>query len=304
MRARRPLPSAAFTLVEMLVVIVIIAILAAFLLPAVNRVRINALNSRIAVEAKNLERSVEAYREKYGDYPPNFIDRDLVRRHIYSAWPNIEDQEFQLAESVFWTPRGVSPAEAVVFWLGGFSSNPRRPFSGKDGPFVRVQIGPNRFTLAFNPDRAPGVFEFDQSRVKEEDALARPMFRVYTPPGREEPYVYFDSRTYGLAYYWPERRLDPAAVPRRGMGIARPYLSTRPSTTSGFSFEWVNKDKFQIISAGLDGHYGSIDTNPADPLTVPRPQYPTGVNYLSPGDGDDDNITSFSEGRRLQDMKP
>ncbi len=29
----------------------------------------------------------------------------------------------------------MDPAEALVFFLGGFSSNPQRPFTGEGGPF-------------------------------------------------------------------------------------------------------------------------------------------------------------------------
>ena len=148
MRAHRPSRSAAFTLVELLVVIVIIAILAGLLVPAIGMARSAALRFRIAAEIQNLEAGFEAYKLKFTDYPPDFSDRDLVRRHIYTAWPNIDGAELTRVERVFWRypnaaagtanyhHSNVNPAEALAFWLGGFSTNPQRPFTGAGGPFV------------------------------------------------------------------------------------------------------------------------------------------------------------------------
>jgi prepilin-type N-terminal cleavage/methylation domain-containing protein len=92
----------AFTLVEMLVVIVIIAILAGLLLPAINMARNAALRGRIAIEIQQIGAGIEAYKLKFTDLPPDFSDRDLVRRHIVTAWPNIESAELIRLEPIFW----------------------------------------------------------------------------------------------------------------------------------------------------------------------------------------------------------
>ncbi|MHB8973621.1 MAG: type II secretion system protein [Pirellulaceae bacterium] len=329
MRANRQSRSAGFTLVEMLVVIVIIAILAGLLLPAVNAARYAALRARIAIEIKNMESGFEAYKIKYADYPPDFSDRDLVRRHIYMAWPNIDSAEFSRVNQVFWMYPNVpsrnpnyhlarvNPAEALVFWLGGFSSNPKRPFTGSNGPFLVNPANPDGpivdgRTLGYptfqNPERAIGAYEFDKGRLNWDEDVSDvdifddgDCFPVYAAPKKKSPYVYFDQRNYGkisqpnppIGCLYPFLQDSP-------VGWAKPYLSTRASVRPGVP-EWVNKTTFQIISAGLDDHYGSGDFL-NDPLLYPV--YPTGTNYLSPGDGDDDNITNFSEGSRLKDMKP
>lgn len=302
-RSNRP----AFTLVEMLVVIVIIAILAGLLLPAIGAARAAAQRHAIATEIHQIETGIEAYRTKYADVPPDFSDRDLVRRHIYTAWPNIDGAEVARVEAVFWVNPAaapsdanyhasrVNPAEALVFWLGGFSTNPRRPFTGAGGPFLTNNSG---VIIAQNPDRLAGGWDVDRSRLNWSDD--GDMFAVLSPPKLLAPYVYFDARTYGGV------TKPPAAVVNGyftapNMGTAKPYLSVRPSATSGYAFEWINRDSYQIISAGADNNYGS-DFFLSDHLSYPR--YPTGEYYSDATLGDNDNMTNFSEGSRLQDKRP
>jgi hypothetical protein len=218
----------------------------------------------------------------------------LVQRHILKVWPRISNEEMAAVTSLDVV---VDPAEALVFWLGGFSSDPKRPFTGTGGPFLMDGDG----NVAANPDRNEGAFSFDKARLQYDDD--GDAFPVYPPRGRTEPFVYFDARTYGGS----GPIADPPTngfYPLSGgnpKGVAKPYLSNRPDPDSPYGLEWVNDNSFQIISAGLDGNYGSAAFLSDRSLF---PQYPSGANYLSPGDGDDDNITNFSDGRTLEDMKP
>ena len=59
-----------FTLVEMLVVIAIIAILAALITPAVAGALWSARQTKIKVELDQLASGMEAFKAKYGSYPP------------------------------------------------------------------------------------------------------------------------------------------------------------------------------------------------------------------------------------------
>jgi hypothetical protein len=80
----------------------------------------------------------------------------------------------------------------------------------------------------------------------------------------------------------------------------------------------ANPKTCQIISAGLDGDFGAIDTVAAKPATanftnpsgsgttafkIYYKSYPTGIGYDTAG-ADDDNITNFCEKNGLGDAKP
>src|SRR5882724_9853983 len=93
-RSPRRSSSAGFTLVEMLVVIGIIAILAALLLPAVMSAITRARNAAIAIEINQINSAIEAYRLEKGDYPPNFRNPEIVRRHILKCYARIDPTYF------------------------------------------------------------------------------------------------------------------------------------------------------------------------------------------------------------------
>src|SRR5690606_37924765 len=58
---------------------------------------------------------------------------------------------------------GLSPQEALVFWLGGFSDDEKYPISGPGGPSYLVGQGEDWSA------RKP-LFQFDQSRLGPRDA--------------------------------------------------------------------------------------------------------------------------------------
>src|SRR5262245_2424152 len=65
------------TLTEILVVLVIVALLAATLLPALGRARAVARRTRLSADLNTISIGVEAYRSDFGDYPrPDPSDAD------------------------------------------------------------------------------------------------------------------------------------------------------------------------------------------------------------------------------------
>ncbi len=67
-----------FTLVELLTVIVIIGILVGLISAAVVSAVKKAKLARVTLEINNLDHALKAYKEKYGDYPPeNMTDNPV-----------------------------------------------------------------------------------------------------------------------------------------------------------------------------------------------------------------------------------
>src|SRR6478735_2857624 len=146
-----------FTLVEMLVVITIIGILAALLLPAVNRAIISARNASIAIEVNQLATAIESYKQDKGDYPPNFGDSQVVIRHIRKCYPKADPTYISTFVTRACT-RGQTPdlfideGESLVFWLSGTDTDPRYPFL--------TYYNPN--SLSPSPKK---YYDFDESRL-------------------------------------------------------------------------------------------------------------------------------------------
>jgi type II secretion system protein G len=258
-----------FTLVEMLVVIAIIGILAGLLIPVVMNSVNSARYGAHKLEIDTIAEAVEKYRNKYGDYPPDGSSWSVMERHLRKAFPQIIQSELDLLnpapanlpgqgwganpwtyasaqivagirndfDTTVITPtfaasdlKVMDPAEALVFFLGGFSSNPQRPFTGDGGPFVATgSSAPVPQTLQYNVSRSNPFFEFNTSRLtlksvqipggvnpasggplmglvsndeEEYQGLARDLLPVYLANSqgifKSAPIVYFDSRTYWL----------------------------------------------------------------------------------------------------------
>ncbi len=200
------------TVVELLVVIVIIGILAGLLLPAINGARKRGQITAISLEIQNLKNAVEQYKQTYGDYPPDGTNINVVLRHLRVVFPRIHPSELVFFENTIRVPDDptgstiMDPAEALCFFLGGFSEDPRYPLTGEGGPLVRVpKDNPNR--LVRNNSRENAIFDFSPERLTVLQANFTPvpnwdvnvadyLFPVYIPAHSELPYVYFDSRTY------------------------------------------------------------------------------------------------------------
>ncbi|TWT93668.1 type II secretion system protein [Neorhodopirellula pilleata] len=181
-----------FTLVEILVVIAIIGILMAILVPAVTNSIKTAKETAIRLEIDLISQALEAYKLKYGDYPPDFSDWKSVERHFRKAFPEIDDSELKLLaqythldENFDRVPltadldprsttgsfthyrQAIDAAEALVFCLGGFSQDKKHPFTGSGGPLSLI-TSPSASVVAgyglhqYNVDRDNAFMDFSE----------------------------------------------------------------------------------------------------------------------------------------------
>ena len=318
-----PRPRSGFTLVEILVVIVIISILAAISIPAITGALATARTAGMQTELASISQGIDAYKLKYGDYPPDFSSWTIVERHYRKAFPDISQSELLLlhrlidgtadtdSSQMSTNKSGAIPgnvmdrAEAVVWSLGGFSSDPQRPFTGTGGPLQFIGTSgtpgtPNPALYQYNADRDNAIVDFEASqlsvqpiptpgaplsvtnRTQSDDEAgtdsALDVFPTYILYDDASPVVYFDSRTYTAqapsgAFNGYGRPLEDGDA-----DVVRPLFSMTPNPppASGYgsasladsldAWQFVNPRTFQLLAPGLDRIYGKIaDVDGGDP---------------------------------------
>jgi prepilin-type N-terminal cleavage/methylation domain-containing protein len=303
MNRLRPKLRAGFTLVELMMVILIIGMLMALLLPAIQAARVRARQTQIKVDIDLLANALSEFKTKYGGYPQNpdpYNDPDANRSNAEVAtflrkmFPryNPTQQDINII-------RSLSEAEALVFWLGGFyngnkmvgfSADPRNPFAGIPNP---NPPGPgfDPFNTGLTVAQRIAPYDFQATRLYDADNNGFPEY--YPPsfrPNESLPYVYFGARPDGTYLgAFPQSNNETAVFNPAQVGTAVPYQFTRNGTQS---VGYVNPDGFQIICAGIDNDYGAIANAPK--------LFPHGANFFS---GDEDNMANFTGGT-LGDAKP
>jgi prepilin-type N-terminal cleavage/methylation domain-containing protein len=270
----------AFSLVELLVVIMIIAILIALIVPALNGVRRRAQVAEVTAEINKIDAAITQFKSDFGVEPPSNLVIPAVgdpwdaqsRSKVRSIWP-----QFNFATNGgFGNPAALhmNGAECLTFFLGGvpqvtptsrtvigFSKNPALPWTA---------AGTNRM----------GPFlEFEGSRLIDLDGDG--LLEYVDPiPDQRAPILYLASQ--GKHY----NRVNDAAQADDFDVHGTP---TNPLDMSSVYFDAANRPKnpngYQLISPGFDGTYGAggVYLN-GDELT--------GVRTVEA-----DNITNFANGQ-------
>jgi len=175
-----------FTLVEVLVVIMIIALLAGLLTPAVMKSMSSSRAAAVKAEIELLNTALMNYKNEYGSFPPSDM-RGLwngssantthpVYKHLQRIFPRINEPTTGGAASPYFWMAQMSPAQAMVFWLQGFFDDPQYPLT--NGSTLTASM-PRAGTSTANRKK---LFDFDESR------LYAAMGGVVTPAGNTGGY--------------------------------------------------------------------------------------------------------------------
>lgn len=330
---RRP---GGFTLTELLIVIAIIAVLASLITAAaVNALR-RARQGRITLEINQIAGALEQFKTDYGDYPPNginpsdaqnnppsgspaaLVQGDFVRMFKKAFPRNQEPPQLILALCGQNTngrpanlPNGMNAAEALYFWLGGFSSDPKFPISGPGGPsFPNNQIETlesrtvrYQFDLGrLGPRTDDGMFDASEQRFIVYDVdlngnntldageTRRINFWQYRPSGSEQPLIYVDTSRHKPYQYDPPARIGSAIFALKK--VREGFPSSGTPTVGDLTF--MDK-KFQLLHCGLDDDWGDFGvTATGDPRASLGNQavFPVGP-FIGPIA---DTLTNFTEG--------
>jgi prepilin-type N-terminal cleavage/methylation domain-containing protein len=307
--SRRPRP--AFTLLELMVVILIVVLLAGLLLSAVTKVLIYTDEVRTVSEIGQLSQALEAFRLEFGLYPPSSIiliengayDRAIPAQAYSASYLERMFPGIDLTAGHDWNGNGISDPpyaleghEALVLFLGGppyaslnrapggwhtdktAPTRPPTPTATRLGPFYEFNVGK---LVAWNP--------------------AKHLWGGYADP-YGTPYAYFLARDTSFNNYTN----DCSSLV--GSHFV-PYFTSASGTAPNLIIKYHRPDKFQLISAGRDrlfgigGHYDP--SNPQNSQWNPaagsladrgRPGNPSSPDRVQ---DDYDNITNFTEGKMV-----
>lgn len=323
-----------FTLVELMVVVVIIAILVGLVLPAIMGARQTARDAEVRNDISKIEQAITAFKVDFGIEPPSQVtlfarqvdwDNPMLANStrskglIKQIWPKFDFANCGGASTggpmaTFTVPGNptqlnLNGAECLVFFLGGmidatsgaftgFAKDPAHPFAPRTGATgITNRQGPYvEFVGALNlpVSATPGDGNWS-GRLTDRDNDWLPEYRD-TLPQQTMPYVYFSAS--GGSY-----RTAPTTA---GMPIS-------------MSNPWVNTDNRDAATPAntLMNYAYYVSFSPTTSPVMSAPYKPREHQIISPGaDGiygtgglfnpenpallsvqDRDNITNFHSGR-------
>lgn len=318
---RRHAHHSAFSLIEIMVTLVIVSILMALLLPALNRVRTTGQLALVNAEMDSLKASITNFKREYGIEPPsgielfppvppggtgalgNWTDARSVAL-IRQMWPKFDFQQSGgLNAAAFGAATSITleGSECLVFFLGGirdltsgaligFSKNEKLPFQASGSrvnPFFEFNGG-----YSTSESRWTGLLV---------DTVGSNDIPEYLGvlPGQTKPYAYFSSYG-GKGYRLAENDGIDGTVTATTLNpeLARPLPYFKDSNNK----VPYNREGFQLVSPGFDNRFGvggyfDKDDSQMQDTAITRNQ---ANEPGSDGLHEHDNITNFNGGELLQ----
>jgi prepilin-type N-terminal cleavage/methylation domain-containing protein len=232
----------AFTLIELLIAIAIIALLAALLLPAISKVRSFANRATATSEMNQLAAACTKFQGDWGFYPPSsFIIPSNVVTHSasvqllktrYPRWNPATDGSGNIIAPSILAGAGLAlnGNQSMVYFLGGPAGTGWAP----DGPYAPSATSTTSMLY----------FNFQTSKLVAGSTFGYSAANVYMDPFGS-PYAYFGSNKVGGKYNLTD------SMTFNGTTIF-------PLAESGTKF--FNEKTCQIICAGENGNDDSLPT--------------------------------------------
>jgi prepilin-type N-terminal cleavage/methylation domain-containing protein len=338
MNTRRANTRDAFTLVEILTVVVIISILVTIIAVAVVAAQRASKRARIALEMNQVAMALEHYKAEFGEYPPDMFDDDALVRHVKKRWPRLLIASVRLnvpqtppstltaTQLEAWTIRQAisntysdicgnnvdftqpgSEVGALVLWLGGFPNSDGKLsgfYADPENPFF---VDP---TVPLEDRRYDGksfitleLGEGKKVRFMDFSSAGSPWsVPVIGSESRDGfvPVVYFRGRASGGANaYLFDNGSGVMTVKQIEIAPSDWVVPYAEEVDSGVVKKWRNPTTYQLIHAGLDGTFGDTKFIDTNPATIRV--IGTDANL---GVQDLDNLTNFSDYKELKSILP
>ncbi|MCL2006163.1 MAG: type II secretion system GspH family protein [Planctomycetaceae bacterium] len=316
----------AFTLIEILTVVVIISILVAIVTVAVAAAMRSAHVARISVQMSQIEMALDRYKSEIGEYPPDLFDDEALVRHVKKRWPRLDLFRLQALLDTTWRLDAPSheirmQAQAGLIRyaisigygvikdqngidrdinLRGVDESPFSPtgalalwlggFPNSDGKLSGFYADPeNPFTAGGPLDNKVFINLELGKNVRLIDYGAANIVPVVGTEIRNRfvPIIYFSGRDGG----GPNAYNMVQRFAFRDFGLCVPYaeLDNNPD-----NIKWHNPATYQLIHPGLDGIFGDADA--------------AYLRFTASGSGireaDLDNLTNFSDYKELKSILP
>lgn len=275
----------AFTLIEVMIVIVIIAILMALIFPAIRGAMTTARDGQVRNEISQLETAIAAFKTTYGVEPPSHIElyeaatgwtaTDAHTVHskafIRRIWPQFD---FTMARDINGDGDSTDSfeyncGECLVFFLGGIlngdpaagsGGNAQKPPAASCTGFAKNPANP----FARGGSREGPFYEFAVNRLVDTDSPPNGLYEFLDSfPDQQNPILYFSSyegKGYRTAASHPVCEI-PKDSSGNLKGIAGTFIDVYRTAADTAGTPVVKgaphkPNSFQIISPGADGQYG------------------------------------------------